>query len=166
MLARPVAPVLSTPLCLQHHSRAASRCEHGSFNHGVSPYLTRCNHGLAQVIDNAREVWDKDESKTALRKRVSFVSGDFFNKGARLARAHMSLCTMACMPEHIRHSAQSRVHVGEPDLHEHMAPSLSYTCTRHYLIKPGNPPLLKLTTARRCWIVNDSACQGSRLTST
>ena len=38
--------------------------------------------GLAQVTDNAREVWDKDDSKTALRKRVSFVGGDFFKKGA------------------------------------------------------------------------------------
>ena len=42
-----------------------------------------------QVIDNAREVWDKDASKTALRKRVSFVGGDFFKKGARSGAAPM-----------------------------------------------------------------------------
>ena len=36
----------------------------------------------AQVVDNAREQWDKDSDKAALRKRVSFVGGDFFSKGA------------------------------------------------------------------------------------
>ncbi len=36
----------------------------------------------AQVVDNAREQWDKDSDKAALRKRVSFVGGDFLSKGA------------------------------------------------------------------------------------
>lgn len=36
----------------------------------------------AQVIDNAREQWDKDSDKADLCKRVSFVGGDFFSKGA------------------------------------------------------------------------------------
>ena len=34
------------------------------------------------MIDNARERWDKDADKSALRKRVTFVSGDFFKQGA------------------------------------------------------------------------------------
>lgn len=33
------------------------------------------------MIDNAREVWDKDASKGALRKRVSLLGGDFFDPG-------------------------------------------------------------------------------------
>ncbi len=36
----------------------------------------------AQVIDNARERWDKDADKSALRKRVTFAGGDFFKQGA------------------------------------------------------------------------------------
>lgn len=44
------------------------------------------------MTDNAREVWDKDESKTALRKRVSFVGGDFFKKGAQHEEALACRC--------------------------------------------------------------------------
>lgn len=61
-----------------------------------------------QVTDNAREVWDKDESKSALRKRVSFVGGNFFKKGACLVEAiacgcQRSLAMHAREPEHERH---------------------------------------------------------------
>ena len=54
---------------------------------GVPDQVATLKPGPVQVIDNAREVWDKDESKTALRKRVSFVGGDFFKKGARILGA-------------------------------------------------------------------------------
>jgi hypothetical protein len=47
------------------------------YQSGKQPADTR-----AQVIDNARERWDKDADKAALRKRVTFAGGDFFKQGA------------------------------------------------------------------------------------
>ena len=72
---------------------------HASEDAGIS--LQFC---LVQVTDNAREVWDKDESKSALRKRVSFVGGDFFKKGARLAAV---LCADVCIMRHARRRARA-----------------------------------------------------------
>jgi len=45
----------------------------------------------AQVIDNARERWDKDADKAALRKRVTFVGGDFFKQGAPASSGSLAL---------------------------------------------------------------------------
>ena len=75
---------------------------HASESHATS--LQLC---LVQVTGNAREVWDKDESKSALRKRVSFVGGDFFKKGARLAEA------LACGCLHL-----PVMHAREPEHHK------------------------------------------------
>ena len=79
---------------LIRHGKAASKCLTAAW--------------LVQVIDNAREVWDKDESKTALRKRVSFVGGDFFKKGAPCQSTRVLL--------------RQSIPASRPDVQQHMAP--------------------------------------------
>jgi hypothetical protein len=62
---------------------------------GASGRQTRAG-ARAQVIDNARERWDKDADKAALRKRVTFAGGDFFKQGAPAASGCLGMPGFAC----------------------------------------------------------------------